>query len=462
MSRKISFFAVALSFLGVFTPEEGFSREVRRSSKIQKASNYKGSSGLRVSGVPTESETLKCGQNAVPNATNTACECADPTNYVINTVNPTECYQKLDPTVIAQKKACGNVLLTAVNRICETSFSNNGLSEDGEIKCYDPNDLFLKFDTSGLIVYIDGVQYSYDKTCYIYTEDLMKSISDDYQITGLNSPNCKLKRVVAEASNECFQAVLSTGRGLGATKSIANDLQKICGYTGLHAKWAQLFGNDDSSKVNFPTDIPDLYLKTGKLSAADGMALVGNLIDGKMTDKSNTWEREITRILNSHLNDVGAACGKEYAISMHNVDISISDEKSSLENAVSQKGAIKGAQDWAMMQASVFVGEKKANEFIKKGAFGSNDDSDSLSVVPIIDVKLDSFKPDYDTFKNEGLFVLVDEDKFSIIKVSKNAVIDERDYESVKYDDSLDLPKDAYKRIIGKQEVNDLKGKIKK
>ena len=52
MSRKISFFAVALSFLGVFTSEEGFPREVRRSSKIQKASNYKGSSGLRVSGVP--------------------------------------------------------------------------------------------------------------------------------------------------------------------------------------------------------------------------------------------------------------------------------------------------------------------------------------------------------------------------------------------------------------------------
>ena len=37
MSRKISFFAVALSFLGVFTSKEGFSREARRLSKIQKA-----------------------------------------------------------------------------------------------------------------------------------------------------------------------------------------------------------------------------------------------------------------------------------------------------------------------------------------------------------------------------------------------------------------------------------------
>ena len=456
MRKFAKFFFVGFGFLSIFDAENSFSRESKRVSKISKASNYKDSVGLKVNKAAIASanaNTLKCGQNATLNAAGTACECLDAINYVVNAIKPTECFQKTDPIVIAQKKACGNVFLGAVERVCSNSLSNNGLSEDKTLKCYDSNDLFLKLDTSGLVVYIDGVQYPYDKVCYIYTEDLAKAASENYAITGLNSPNCKLKRVVAEASNECFQAVLAAGKAYGATKAIASDLQRICGYTGLHAKWSQLFGTDDSSVVSFPKNIPDLYLQAGKIGAADGAALIGNFLDGKMTDKSNTWELNITQVLNSHLNEVGAACGKEYEISKHNTNLQLSDEKSSLQRAIDEKGSIKGSQDWAMMQASVFIGEDKANKIVKQGILGkSAEESDSIITTVINDVK-DFDNLDYNSLKKGGRFVLVGETEYSIIDVTKNTARDDMlEYVSVKYSDDIDLSKDALKSIIGKTE----------
>ena len=208
MKKLQKFFIVGVGVLSCFSLKDAFSRDARRHSKVISATNARGSVGL----VAKKTDNLGCGQNAKPNANGSACECLDAENYVINTTNPVECFQKTDPVVIAQKKACGNVFFNAVNQICELSSKNNGLSDDGSIKCYDANDLFLKFDTSNLIVYINGVQYLYDKACYVYTEDFAKVVAEDYSITGLNSPNCKLKRVIAEASNECFQLVLSAGK----------------------------------------------------------------------------------------------------------------------------------------------------------------------------------------------------------------------------------------------------------
>ena len=468
MRKFTQFFIVSLSFWGIISDGVAFGREVRRSSKTSKASNFKDSAGLRVNksiAVNNSSNTgLKCGQNAQPNANGSECECLDPVNYVKNTLNPTECFQKTDPVVIAQKKACGNVFLNAVNNVCRDSFSNNGLSEDKSLKCYDANDLFLKFDTSTLIVYINGVQYEYDKVCYLYTEDLAKSIAEDFSITGINSPNCKLKRVVAEASNECFQAVLAAGKSYGATQKISSDLQNICGYTGLHAKWAQLFGEDDSSRVKFPKNIPDLYLHAGKIGAADGSALVGNFLDGKITDKTNTWERDITQILNSHLNDVGEACGKEYEISMHKTDIQILDEKSSLQRQISEKGAIKGAQDWAMTQASVFIGEDKANKAIKKGIFGSETDEKedaSSSGIEVIDglSKFDISDDDEEKQRilekinssADGRYLLMTKEKYLILDVKKGT--SDSKIEKVKHTVDVVLPRTYLNKIV----VDDLK-----
>ncbi len=452
MGKFTKFFIAGFVFYGVVNTDFVFAREQKRVSKVQKASNYKDSVGLIVK-KGASSTSVKCGKNAQPNANGSACECLDPVNYVMNTLNSKECFQKTDPVVIAQKKACGNVFLNAVERDCANSLSNNGLSEDKTFKCYDPSDLFLKLDTSGLSVYIDGKQYEYDKVCYIYTEDLSNMIATRYSITGVNSPNCKLKRVVAEASNECFQAVLAAGKAYGATKSIASDLQRICGYTGLHAKWSKLFGTDDSSVVSFPKNIPDLYLQAGKLSAADGVALVGNLLDGKITDKSNTWELNITEVLNSHLNDVGAACGKEYEISKHNTNLQLSDDKSSLQRAVDEKGALKGGQDWVMMQASVFIGEDKANKVIRDGAFGKSDDEKKDVLLTVItDVKnFDDLE--YEKLKKGGRFVLVGETEYSIIDVVKNTARDDMlEYTFVKYSSDIDLSNEAYKLIMGKTE----------
>ncbi len=461
--RKFTKFSLLACFFSVAFTDISFCREVRRSSKISKASNYKDSAGLRVNksllASSSNSNALKCGQNAQPNANGSECECLDPVNYVKNALNPIECFQKTDPTVIAQKKACGNVFLNAVNNVCRDAFSNNGLSEDKSLKCYDANDLFLKFDTSSLIVYINGVQYEYDKVCYLYTEDLAKSVAEDFSITGINSPNCKLKRVVAEASNECFQAVLAAGKAYGATRNISSDLQNICGYTGLHAKWAQLFGEDDSSRVKFPKNIPDLYLHAGKIGAADGSALIGNFLDGKITDKTNTWERDITQILNSHLSDVGAACGKEYAISEHKIDMQILDEKSSLQRQISEKGALKGGQDWAMTQASVFIGEDKANKVIKKGIFGSDEEKDDASA-PGIDVVdgLESLNVDDDnpdeklgliTKDHDGRYLLVAKGAYAIIdvKVGTSKV----DVEQVKHTVDVVLPRTYLNKIVAEK-----------
>ena len=467
MRKVLNFFAVSVGFFSIFGAEEVFSRETRRSSKISKVSDYKNSSGLRVNinkSTTDAGTVIKCGQNAKLNAAGTACECLDAANYVVNTLNPTECFQKTDPVVVAQKKACGNALLKVVERECENSFSNNGLSEDKSMKCYDANDLFLKLNTSDLTVFVDGVQYAYDKVCYIYVEDLTKSFAENYAITGLNSPNCKLKRVVAEASNECFQAVLAAGKAYGATKNISSDLQRICGYTGLHAKWSKLFGTDDSSVVDFPKNIPDLYLHAGKLSAADGVALAGNFLDGKITDKSNEWELQITQILNSHLKEVGAACGKEYEISTHQVNFQLSDDKSSLSKSIDENGILKGGQEWAMKQASVFIGEKKANDAMQKGMFNNgNSGEDSTTATVIKDVEnFDNLDIYYTKLEKGGIFVLVGTDEYSIIEVKNNKTGGYLEYEFKTYSDKIDLSKDALKSIIGKTEKILKNGRITK
>ena len=469
-----------------------FSRDSRRaSSKLLKISDLKNSSGLVVTDIFLKNSSisgdrgssapgLRCGAHAKLNADGSACECEDPVNYVLNTTNPIECYQKVDPVVLAQKKACGNVFVNQVNKICRDSTKNNGLSSeiteeiDGEestyrIKCYDANDLFLKLDTSSWKVYVDGKEYDYDNACYIYTEELAGVVSEDYSITGANSLNCKLKRVIAEASSDCFQIVLSSGKswGYGKEGALLRTLEGVCGIKGLKAKWDNLFGDEDMSGVTLPTDIPTIYLNAGKIGAENMVALTGNLLDGKITDKSSTWERDITQILNAHIGQVGSACGKEYEMTLHDVNLQIVDEKSSLERAVEGKGLLKGTSDWGLDQASVFIGEDKTNRMKKSGTYGSSkdrDDDDSLfGYVAVDNFKSTDFSKHYDDFKVGGMFIVNTNDKYAIIKVSQGTA-DTLDFEVKKYSEELDLPKKALKLIIGKTEADlgNLRKKIEK
>ena len=471
--RKTKGFITCLLFVSIYlidTPFVKAQRNSRRQTKTTTASNYASSSGLRTNttlrcdkpGDPgcigsQGSAFLSCGKNAQKNSSQTACECIDPLNYVINPANPNECIAKTDSFAIAGKKACGNALINAIEIECENSFYNNGMNEDNTIKCYDANDLFLKFDTSSIVVFIEGIQYKYDDACIAYTEELTKSIAEDYNLTGANSPNCKLKRTVAEASNECFQAVLSTGKAYDAVDSIENKLENLCGIQGLRAKWTKLFGEEELKGIIFPTNIPQLYINAGKLSPADGLELVGNVLDGKFTDKSNTWERDITMILNSHLNEVASACGQEYATQMHDTNIQISDEKSSLQRAIDEQGSIKGAQTWIMQQASTIIGENKANKLVREGTIGGIKDEDignnsSTTILELSQITEEELAQQNNL--TSGIYLLTSGNKYRIVEIRKTgtgttATIE---YKTIPYSNDLQLSTDALKAIIGKEE----------
>ena len=474
--RKVNLFLLSVVSV-VFGSYGALGRDSRRPVKLS-VKDVSGNSGLVVKGgmdrsraVSFGSNRSSCGQNAQMNAAGTSCECKDPVNYVLNSVNSTECLLRTDPIVVAQKKACGSAFLRAVDEVCRDSAKNNGLSSSDvpgyePLKCYDANDLFLKLDTAGINVMVDGTSYSYDKVCYLYAEELAKSVAEAYQISGPNSPNCKLKRVVAEASNECYQMVLSAGKKAGATDEIAGDLRKTCGVSGLALKWSRLFGTDDSSTaVVFPTNIPDLYLNAGKVSMADGMEALGNFLDLKITDKTKTWERDITNILNSHLAEVGAACGKEYEVALHNVNYQLLDERSSLERSVGDKGLVKGLTDWGIDQFSIVQGEKWAKK-VKDGGFAGNstvDDTDSVGainrVVDLTSLETSEFNAKYNEFTAKGKFVVITNDEFVIINVTDNdddeSVLN---VEKIEYGDGLqvDLTKDVLKKLIGKKEKQEL------
>ncbi len=464
--------------ISIFDTKSVYSQKTPKRSKITKASNYSSSSGLRVNttikcakpGDPAcigsqSSAFLSCGANAQKNSTSTACECIDPVNYIINVNNPNECIQKTDSFAVAQKKSCGQILINAIAKECEQSRFNQGIGNNGTLKCYDANDLFLNFDTSEIKVYIEGVSYDYDKVCYMFTEDLTKSIAEDYAITGPNSLNCKLKRAIAEASNECFQAVLSTGKATKAVESIELKLQNMCGIAGLRSKWNKLYGDESSDGVIFPTDIPQNYINAGKLSAAHGSELIGNFLDGKMTDKSNTWELEITMLLNSHLKEVGLACGQEYAVSEHNTNIQLTNEKSSLQRAIDEHGALKGGQIWALNQASTIVGENTTNKIIREGVFGGTKDkdnnSDKIEIIELNDTETIS-EDKIDTKLKEIInnipsgttrYLILTQKDYKFLDTTKETNdAEEITYTTINYKDDMEISGQTLKKMLNKTE----------
>lgn len=477
---KINNIYILLAFItiSVFDTKPAYPKKAPKRSKITKASNYSQSSGLRVNttikcskpGDPAcigaqSNAFLSCGANAQKNSTSTACECIDPVNYIISANNPNECIQKTDSFAVAQRKSCGQALINAIAKECEQSLFNNGIGNDGKLKCYDANDLFISFDTSNIKIYIEGASYDYDKVCYMFTEDLTKSIAEDYQITGPNSQNCKLKRAIAEASNECFQAVLSTGKALRAVDSIEPQLQNMCGIIGLRSKWNKLYGDESSGGVVFPTDIPDRYINAGKLSAAHGSELVGNFLDGKITDKSNTWELEITMLLNSHLKEVGLACGQEYAVSEHNTDIQLTNEKSSLQRAIDEHGALKGGQIWALNQASTIVGENTTNKIMREGFLGGTDDNETSSnKIDLIELS------DIETMSETGIdeklktmidnipsgttrYLIITQNDYRFIDTTKKTNDSEEiTYSTIDYKDDMEISGQTLKKMLNKNE----------
>lgn len=410
-------------------------------------------------------------------ADNNDCICEDD-NYIVSPDDKTKCILKSSPVATALKKECGNVLIKAVSAQCKDSYLNNGRggANNEEYKCYDASELYSLFDTSSLHVYIEGKDYRYDDVCYIYTEDLMKSIASDYDISGPNSIACKRARAIANASSECFSLVLSTGKALGATDAIKTNLQKTCGTAGINQQYQKLFGEVPNG-VTFPTNLPDLYTKAGKGSFANGLDMVGKWMDGKITDKTDTWEREITVINNSYLNQVSAHCGSEYAVSMHNEDIQIVDEKSSLQRMIDEKGSIAGVTEWVGNQASVVVGEHRINKIKREGLVGGIKDEDvSASGAETVDIGLMSSSYLTDGFRREVnnklknrtdeipyaliIFTLDNGDTtkyYRLIKLLKSGTGSTLyTYETVDYKKDLNLPSSVLQEIIGRTEKTDI------
>lgn len=492
-----------LLLIGIFSlPTNGYSQ--RRSFKN---ANSKATSKKSV-GLVTPNSTIICSNPGDPNCigpnnnspipafscptgqikgANNYCVCEDE-NYIVSPDDKTKCILKNSDTALALKKECGNVLIKAVHAQCKDSYLYNGKGggNNSEFKCYDPTELYSLFNTSTLKVYKDNKTYLYDEVCNIYTEDLMKSIAVDYEVTGANSIACKRARAIANASSECFALVLSTGKAQGAVDSIKSYLNNTCGVAGINQQYQKLFGEVPAG-ITFPTNIPGLYTSAGKTSLANGIEYMGKLLDGKITDKTDTWEREITVINNSYLNQVSAMCGQEYAVSMHNEDIQIVSEKSSIQRMIDEKGALAGASEWASNQVAVFVGDNRVNKIKREGIVGGLSDkevgadgskaydiTETLSSSNLERKIKESIK---ENLKKEtsnipyALFTFKQTDGsdtkeyYTIIKTSNwsNTGDKKCDYESINYTEDLNLPNSLLTKMIGKTEKTDLniKGTVK-
>ena len=458
---------VQKSVLGQYARSSGSSRKTTKSDLGQYAHPS-----------TTTGTTITCGKNAQKNSAGTACECTDPENYIVNAEKTTECIQKTTTNAIAQRKACGQAFIKEVENKCSQAIFNNGIGDD-DIKCYDANDLYLKIDTSNTIVYINGMPYEYDKICYAFTEDWAKSASDDYQVTGEKSPACKRARAIAEGSSACFQAVLSAGKATGAVDAIKDKLEGMCGVSGLRSRYAQMFGTEEVDKkaITFPTDLPKRYINAGKLSPAQGVEIVSNYLDGKITDKSNEWERDITKIVNSDLSLVKTACGEAFSAQMHDENIKLSTEKSSLARAIDESGSAKGAQNWALGQLSVVIGENRTNKFAREGFIGGVKDEDdtgssvkSFTVDEIRDNNVETFiQNNKDTIKSsitsgdKTYHVFTTDDKYAIFEFSRSGSGSDKkiEWSRVDYNKDMKLPSSALKEMLGKtEETSSITGSI--
>lgn len=490
-----------LLLIGIFSlPTNGYSQ--RRSFKN---ANSKATSKKSV-GLVTPNSTIVCSNPGDPNCigpnnnspipafscptgqikgANNYCVCEDE-NYIVSPDDKTKCILKNSDTALALKKECGNVLIKAVHAQCKDSYLYNGKGggNNSEFKCYDPTELYSLFNTSTLKVYKDNKTYLYDEVCNIYTEDLMKSIAVDYEVTGANSIACKRARAIANASSECFALVLSTGKAQGAVDSIKSYLNNTCGVAGINQQYQKLFGEVPAG-ITFPTNIPGLYTSAGKTSLANGIEYMGKLLDGKITDKTDTWEREITVINNSYLNQVSAMCGQEYAVSMHNEDIQIVSEKSSIQRMIDEKGALAGASEWASNQVAVFVGDNRVNKIKREGIVGGIKDEDvkasNTETIPLGTISNNDLKKKVETQLKEKLkenkkepisYVLftftmkdgdTENDYFRIVKTTYNSIGDNYNYETIDFDKNLNLPASVLSDTVGKQEKKDIevKGTVK-
>ncbi len=421
-----------------------------------------------------------CGKNAKRNSAGNGCECTDPRNYSLNPKNQYECIKNseltngsgYDPKI---KKACGKALIKVAENACELSPFNNGMSKEIEIesgvsskiKCYDPADMFIKLKTNDLMVDTENEDSNkrfrkYDEICANYTEELLKNITETYSITGANSITCKVNRAIAAASNDCYKTTLSVGRAYNAVEKIEGKLKELCGRQGITKQWNAMFGNDHTAQVQhlFPDDIPDRYRQTGKLGAAEGMQLVGNFLDGKITDKKLDWEAQITALANSYNNTVSSACGKEYEIAQYNTNLQIAEKKSSLARMIDEEGGVKGTQKYFMNQISVFTGENRTNKWKREGFIGGikdknveNNNETSISIINLSENEFnkEQFEKKIEIKPGTTRYLVHTDKSYAILKVVKdtNTTITQE-----KYNKDMNLSNDALKTIIGKTEAN--------
>ncbi|MDR2098843.1 MAG: hypothetical protein LBO78_02350 [Rickettsiales bacterium] len=333
------------------------------------------------------------------------CVCKDP-NYVVASTG--ECGLNPPSAASATRKSCGAVLISAIEGACRLSFNNSGLSTaetnvktaacnakaygiPAQFKCYDPADMLVKIDTSLWHVCSEGKDIgSYDAICSNYHEEFLKSIAPDYATEGSNSYPCRRQRAIITAAGECYGLVLTSGRALGAVENLRQELNSLCGQAGIVRTYQAMFSNDTPGKtdVNFsdflavdtalPKDIPNKFIDAGRATfATDSVKIIGNILDGRLTDKTDTWERDLAQVMNTYLAQASLFCGTEYATQQLATDFQLLDTRSSLERRRDDMGLAAGATDWGMQQVSVFVGENRINKTKREGFFGGVKDEDA-------------------------------------------------------------------------------------
>lgn len=491
MKKKYILFTAHLFLIMGIISCFSFSAHARRNrERAVRGSSIKAVDRNLSVGLQTKSSTIICAYPGDPTCIGTQifscppeqqkdsddnCVCIDPT-MTIDPTDKTKCILKKSEVIVTIRRNCGNTLIKAVSSACNESHTNGGMGgyNNEEYKCYDPNELYALFDTRDLYIFADGQSYEYDNVCSAYTEDFMKSIATDYEVSGANSPACKIQRAIADATSECFALVLSTGKATGATQAIRGNLKNTCGAPGILQKYEKLFGVPPPSGIHFPTNLPELFISAGRTSMADGLELVGKALDGRLTDKTDSWERDITVIANTQLSKVATHCGQEYATTTHNEDIQLTSDKSSLQRLRDEKGLLAGSQEWALNQASVFIGENQVNKLKREGIIGGiTDEEVAMGKMDVITVE--NFTPkiikekleEEDKLSATYLFITErsgaddndntskGKDQFKIIEAKIDGATINLTYRPYDGMSENSIPIDAYKAMMNRQENTD-------
>ncbi|MGN0929848.1 MAG: hypothetical protein ACI4N3_04370 [Alphaproteobacteria bacterium] len=240
-----------------------------------------------------------------------------------------------------------------------------------------------------------------DKFCSNFAEELVAGLWPLYSAQAIRErKTCNFAKAKFNAAQECFNYILSEKNNTGlnnffSTEKITEmdkEIDKICGKQAIIDNYEKisidgwdendntLFFNESANTVSGKTGIGSNKKLSSSVATQfanvgtanwDISGKVGNFLDLNWDLKTSTYPRELTVLVNSFITDGETSCGSKFRTEMQDTSFEIEDKQSNLEREIAKKGLLKGLFDYSLNQASVIIGEDRANDIKGKGIVGS-------------------------------------------------------------------------------------------